>query len=149
MSHIGTIQLEPSTILNVPLQSYASDFTFVVNGKENKTSRIIADLLSPAICRIHSNDPTFNRFVINTQHQGDFSHIIELITFHQINISSNEVGFVSEVIEILRNSSIKYEETIKTTEISLENVLSLVSLHEQYDLFNSNRFSTEIDFIAS
>ena len=56
MSNINKIQLKPSSILNVHLQKYPKDFTFIVNGKEFQTSRIISDLLSPKICKNHFND---------------------------------------------------------------------------------------------
>ena len=72
-SFINRLQLKTSSILNVPLQSYFDDFSFIVNGKEYKTSRLISDLLSPKICEIHANDPTFDIFTIKTQQKGDFS----------------------------------------------------------------------------
>ena len=65
-------QLEIKSILNVPLQIYEDDFTFFVNGEEIKTSRIIADLLSPKICLYHRTDPTMDKIIINTEHTGQF-----------------------------------------------------------------------------
>lgn len=49
------IQLKTTSILNVSLQSYEKDFSFLVNGEEFKTSRIISDLLSPKICQLHKD----------------------------------------------------------------------------------------------
>lgn len=78
----NTIQLKLSSIENIPFQIYDQDFSFFVNGKEYQTPRIISDLLSPKICKIHSIDPTFNEYIINTHNSGDFSHIIQLINFN-------------------------------------------------------------------
>ena len=64
------IHLHPSTILNVPLHKYHKDFSFIINGVEFKTSYIIADMLSPVICRIHSTDPSFDKYIIMTNYVG-------------------------------------------------------------------------------
>ena len=93
MSYINKIQLKTSSILSVPLQNFTEEFTFVVNGKEFKMNRLISDLLSPKICKIHMNDPTFNKFSINTQHSGDFSRFLQLINFNEIKIQDDEVDF--------------------------------------------------------
>ena len=66
MSQGNQIQLKPLSILQVPLYSYQKDFTFIVNGEEFKTSRIFSDLISSKISQMHSNDPTFDTFYINT-----------------------------------------------------------------------------------
>ncbi|KAK8888373.1 hypothetical protein M9Y10_039443 [Tritrichomonas musculus] len=149
MSHIDTISLQPCTIVNVPIQTYDKDFTFIVNGEEIKTSRIISDLLSPIICRIHSNDPTVDVFIINTQQKGDFSRILDLVNFQDINLPSNEVEFISEVIEILGNENIKYQRANETSELTIDNVLNRIALHEHFSLFYSSLLITEIEFIAS
>ena len=93
MSIINSLQLKPTCILNVPLQSYGDDFFMIVNGKEFKMNRLISDLLSPKICKIHMNDPTFNRFSIKAQHSGDFSRFLQLINFNEIKIQDDEVDF--------------------------------------------------------
>ncbi|KAK8843044.1 hypothetical protein M9Y10_025232 [Tritrichomonas musculus] len=96
---MSIIKVNTSFILTVPFQSYGNDFTFIVNGQEFKTSRLISDLLSPIICDIHSNDPTFDTYTINTSYPGDFSQILKLFNFQEYSISENEVPFVLEVIE--------------------------------------------------
>lgn len=81
MSQINKVLLKPSSISAVPLQTYDKDFSFVVNGKEFKTSRLLSDLLSPIICKIQLNDPTIDTFIINTNQNGDFSHFLQLTNF--------------------------------------------------------------------
>lgn len=149
MSQIGTMQLQPSSVFNIPFDTYEKDFTFVVNGEKIKTSRLISDLLSPVICRMHLNDPTVDTFTIDTQKTGNFSLILDLVKFQEIRISTNEIEFISEVIEILGNEHIKCSEKPESSEPTIENVFSQINFHERYKLFYSNRFQTEIEFIAS
>lgn len=55
------IQLQIKAMSEIPIQN---DFTFIVNNQEFKTNKIIADLLSPKICKNHMVDPTFDTFAI-------------------------------------------------------------------------------------
>ena len=100
------IQLNTECILNVPLQNYGDDFTFIVNKKEFKTKSLISDLLSTKICKIHSADPTFNQFEITTKNQGDFSHILNLTRFGSVPLPEKEIPFIAEVSEALGLNSI-------------------------------------------
>lgn len=142
------IKLNPSSIMNVPLKSYADDFVFVVNGEEFKTSRLISDLLSPKICRMHSNDPTISSFVINTTNCGNFSHILDLLEFKEIKIQDNEFPFILEIIEILDNESIEYLMKDNLKEPTVDNVFSLIKQHEKFSKFYSKCLLTEINFVS-
>ena len=148
MSDTRKIQLRTSCIKNVPLQTYCDDFTMIVNGEEFKMSRLMSDLLSPNICKIHINDPTFNQITINTQHKGDFQQFLRLINFDEINIADNEIEFIIEIIEKLGTNSIKITETSKPTEITLENVFSLLKTHEQFPHFFNKKHFDEIEFVS-
>lgn len=103
MSQQKKVYLDTASILTVPFQTYEPNFSFIVNGKEFKTSRLILDILSPVICKLHSNGPTLGTFTINTQNNGDFTHILNLINFQSITFSEDEVPFFSEVVEKLGN----------------------------------------------
>lgn len=149
MSDTSKIQLRTSCIKNVPLQTYCDDFTMIVNGEEFKMSRLMSDLLSPNICKIHINDPTFNQITINTQHKGDFQQFLRLINFDEINIADNEIEFIIEIIEKLGTNSIEITETSKPTEITLENVFSLLKTHEQFPHFFSRQLFDEIEFVSA
>ena len=81
MSQINSIKLQTSCILNVPFEVYGNNFSFIVNDKEYKTNKIVADLISPYISKIHSTDPTFDKFHIKTKQQGDFSNVLQFINF--------------------------------------------------------------------
>lgn len=148
MIETNKLHLKPSSILNVPIQSYSNDFTFIVNGDEFKTSRLVSDLLSTTISRIHSTDPTFDRYVIDTQQKGDFSRFLQLLNFEEKAISENEIGFISEVIKILGNDSFDIIECNQSNEVTVDNVFRLIKNHQQYEKFYSKSFQDEMDFIS-
>lgn len=148
MSETSQIQLNISSILKVPLEKYGNDFVFIVNGEEFKTSRLISDIISPAILRNHLIDPTFDRFTINTNHRGNFSNILNLVNFKDNEIPKKEIEFVAEVIEILENDNIKVD-FHNPTELTLDNVLDQILFDQQFPKIYSKRLLEEIDIISS
>lgn len=149
MSLQTQIQLQTARILNVPLQTYGKDFSFIVNGEEFKTSRIISDLISPKICSFHKVDPTIISFIVNTQSKGQFSRILGLSTFSIQSIPEEELEFFSEVIEILGNDSIEIKNAEKNIQITEENVFSLLQHHEKLGILFSSEIVSEVEFISS
>lgn len=143
------MQLKTTSILNVPLKTYLNDFTFIVNHVEYKTSRLVSDLLSPKICQIHSNDPTYDTITINTPHKGDFSNIIKLVNFEEVKLPEKDIPFISEVIEILGNNSIDIIELVQPTKITADNVFELIRRHEKFEKFYSKLLAEEIEFVSS
>ena len=120
-----------------------------INGVKFKTSRIISDILSPTICKIHLTDPTFNTFSIKTQTKGDFSQILDLLNFKPKNISFDDLPFIIEIIEILSNESFNINDLSDPTNITFDNVFELLSQHEKYKFFFKSKIDKEIDFISS
>lgn len=82
----------------IPFDKYEKDFSFNINGKRYRTSRIIADLLSPTIRNYHFQDPTINEFYVNTtnndaeenskesQEEDYFNEFLNLYKFEQNHI---------------------------------------------------------------
>lgn len=86
-----------SNVKKIPFDKYEHDFTFNINGKLYKTSRVIADLLSPTIRNYHFHDPTINEFIINSANKKNeqnsednkedyFNDFLKLNKFEQIHI---------------------------------------------------------------
>lgn len=142
------IKLHTNSIMEVPLIQYDNNFTFIVNGKEFKTSRIIADLLSPLICQMHSFDPTIDTFTISTYYKGNFSYILGLINFDKNVIPDSEIPFISEVINFLDNKSIEIHQKANIT-ITNDNVFELIKMHEKYSVFYTESYQKEIEYISS
>ena len=94
------IQLQITSILSVPIDSYSKDFMFIVNGEEFQTTKIISDLLSPKISQIHKIDPTFDTYTILTRNRGNFSSFLRLINFSEETIPNNDLPFLLEILDI-------------------------------------------------
>lgn len=148
MSEKSYLQLNQSSILNVPFQMY-DEFTFIVNDKKFKTTRLIADLLSPKICQNHINEPTLNEFIINTKSQGDFSLFLHLIDFKRNEIPENEVVFISEIAEQLCNDNIYLNNPKASYEINEDNIFTLLKHHNSFPHFYSKTIEEELEFISS
>ena len=96
-------KLNTTSVFAIPFYSFDKDFCFIVNGEEFKTSRMIANFLSPKIGQMQLNDPTISHFYINTQNKGNFQHFLNLINFQKNEFPINEIPFIEEVTEILEN----------------------------------------------
>ena len=130
-----TIQLKIASILDVPINSYEEDFTFVINGQEFRTSRLFSEILSSKICRIHLVDPTIDKYTINTNHQGQFQRIFDLINFQQNNIPDQEILFFIDVIEQIGNDSIHFISNVESSEIANDNIFKTFKIHFQKKFF--------------
>lgn len=135
MSDNYQMQLKPTSIINVPLQSYPNDFTFIVNGELIKTNRIISDLLSPKISQIHYVDSTCDSFTINTTNKGDFSQILNLVNFEMHEIPSSELPFITEVLKFLGNDLIDILYTGESEEMTISNILNLLRIDSNPSIF--------------
>lgn len=124
-------------------------FTFIVNGKEFHTNRLIADILSPKISQIHHVDPTISTFIINSKHKGNFSKILNLINFQRNQISKEELPFLSEIIQLLDLNSIEVNFKDVDEKITLTNVFSKINDHENNSIFFRTNLQQEIDFLSS
>ena len=89
--------LSTYNLKDFPFHKYEKNFTFIVNGKEYKTNRFIADLLSPIIRNSHFNDETLDTFTFYTKNnlsksddKNDyFRDFLNLCQFETVNIDSN------------------------------------------------------------
>lgn len=142
------IKLQTKSILNAPFQQYNKDFTFIINGERIKTSKFVADILSPKIAQMHLTDPTFDKFIIKTQYSGHPSYLLKLMNFNYNDIPISEAPFLSEVIDILGNNSIKIHEDNKKESITINNVFDLIQRHDHFKIYYANDLKDEIDFIS-
>ena len=126
MSNLAKIQLQTSAILDVPIHNYEKTFTFIVNGEEIHTPKIISDLLSPKISENHISDPTTETFTINTRNKGHFSTILSLLTFQEKTIPADELPFVSEVLEVLQNIHFNAIFPKRREEIKFDNIIEII-----------------------
>lgn len=141
-----SIKLQTTSILHVPLNNYEKDFTFIVNGKEFQTTKVIADLLSPKISNSHLLDPTISHIIINTRSQGNFQRFLNLQKFELENISSDELLFFGEIIEQLGTENVDIN--IAKVDITIDNVLNCLLHDFPFRHLYSQQIEEEIEFIS-
>lgn len=139
------VQLQTTSVLDIPLQVYDQDFIFIVNDKEYTTSRVVSDLLSPYISQMHQTDPTISTFSISTKDKGDINRILDLVTFTTQLIPTNEILFFSEVIEKLGSRP----QLIQSDSLSNDNVIELLHHHEHFPHLYGNQIEREIEYLSS
>ena len=94
------ITLSTDSIKEIPFDRYEKNFTFIVNGKEYKTNRFVADILSPKICHLHFTDETIDTFTITTKNEStniDFSSFLSLINFHPKTLTKEELDYFQNI----------------------------------------------------
>lgn len=133
--------LSPENLKNIPFDKYEQDFTFIVNGKEYKTSRIVADILSPKIRNAHLTDSTINNFYINTNDQkndnDNFSNFLKLVNYSTNSIETNLINEYSEYFYRLGNNHEYVRlQLINLNPITKENSISNIFKEEEKNEFS-------------
>lgn len=129
--------------------SYENDFVFIVNNEQFKTSRIVADILSPKINKMHLTQPNIKEFIINTKIHGNFSYFLQLINFNFNDIPKSQISFINEVAIILDNQFIEIKNEEDQIEITIDNVIDRIKFHEQNPHIYSRQIKKEVDYLAS
>lgn len=146
---LNMMKLKTDSVLQVPFQNYEKDFTFIVNSKRFNTSSFVADILSPTISKIHFNDPTIKEFSINTDIQGDFNHILNLLNFDSQEISEEEIPFIIEMIEILGIEKVDLNIKSDNEELTVDNIFQHIKKHQQHPRIYSSQLEKDVDFFTS
>lgn len=124
--------LDTENLKNIPLHKYTSDFTFLVNGKEYKTNRFIADLLSPIIREYHFADETINEFSFKINNENDqfddyFQDFLQLSSFTKSKIDSKRQNYYSKYFLKLGNIEEYFRILPEYSEgITIENAIDLL-----------------------
>lgn len=144
---MSSLKLQTDSILQVPFGNYEKDFTFVVNGKDYTTNKIVADLLSTKISKLHLVDPTMSQIIINTRVNGDFQSFLDLINFKSQTISEQDLPFISEIFEALQPEKIKIN--LSAAKTTIDNIFEQLSQHENKKYLYMNTLQDDIDFLSS
>ena len=141
------IKLLTNSISHVPLDIYEKDFVFIVNEQPFETRRIVSDLISPTVSKLHQNDPTVSEFRITTSTKGDFQTILDLVSFETKEIiKEEEIDFIAEVFEQLgiENASVKTNKL----HLTMDNVIELIAKHERFSHFYASNLTREIEYLS-
>lgn len=147
-------------VLNdIPFQKYANDFTFIVNGKRHPTPRIIADLLSPKVRKLHFSDESANEFYIDTENgkvtADYFEDFLKLCTNDQINLDLQHQELYSQYFYKLGNANeyLRIQTNISnsiSTENAIDKLLTIERITSNISEENDrSSFKNIISFIAS
>lgn len=153
--------LSPKNMKNISFHKYTQDFTFIVNGKRYETTRIVADILSPYVRKLHFIDDSINEFSIKIkeidQNCDYFLDFLNLCTFEIQNLDSQRqeifskyfynLGNIEEYIRIHPDHSAAL--TIDNVIDRLQSILNLsdkITNESELQAFNLNEV---ISFISS
>lgn len=142
--------LSMKNIKGIPFQKYNKDFTFIVNGKRYITPRIVADILSPKVRKLHFTDSSMDEFYFETSNKNStdksdeeyFEDFLKLYNFDQIQLDENHRRLYSSYFYKLGNINEYFRlnpDFLKP--ISTDNAIS--RLHSILEA--SNEISEEID----
>lgn len=105
--------LSSSNVKKIIFEQYEQDFTFIVNGKHYKTSRFLADFLSPIVNRYHYEDSSIDFMIININEQTEqaeqeegedyFSSFLKLSNFETTEIDEKRLSHYLEYFLKLGN----------------------------------------------
>ena len=146
MNIVSNVTLKISSILDVPFDNYPKDFTFIVNNETFQTNKLIADLLSKKISRLHISDPMIDQYEIRTHETGNFQTILDLIKNDHYEIQRNELPFFAEIFETLE---LNLNSTNIEGKLTVDDVLDRIKVHEHSRLLFSDVLNTEIEFAAT
>ena len=143
--------LSPKNLINIPFNKYQQDFTLIVNGEKYKTTRIVADLLSPLIREIHLVDSTIDEFSINVRNNNNTDYLTEflnLVCFTPKLLDSDRINQFSDYFYELGNISEYIRLQVLTLkQITTENVLDQFSKIIKISEENGQRSKTIENFM--
>ena len=151
--------LSNKNMKNLNLDLYEKDFTFIINGKEIKTAKFIADILSPLISKMHRSDPTFDHYQINIENKKynnsfDFNKILNLVlnigTNDDLNddeFSQDDLDIIEEILLQLHNEDFYPINSVKET-INDSNVFERITYKTKNRKHNMTIIRDEIDYIS-
>ena len=100
--------LSIKNLKDIPFNKYPKDFTFIVDGKRYQTPRIVADILSPKIRKLHCVDEFINEFYINTKDPS-----IKLL-LHDGKIQDDSDDYFESFLNLCQFENKEYEENIRS-----------------------------------
>lgn len=139
----------------IPYNKYKKDFTFIVNKNRYPIPRIIADILSPKVKRLHFIDESINEFAFTTEgkfKEGHFSDFLKLAYLLPQKIDAELKIEYSMYFKKLGN----IDEYLRLNQLSIESAIpNLRFIIDQYknrfnELFvTDDQFRSIISFISS
>ncbi|KAK8839940.1 hypothetical protein M9Y10_031655 [Tritrichomonas musculus] len=119
--------LSLKSLEDIPFDKYENDFTIIVNNKKYQISRIVADLISPHIRKLHYVDESINEFSFTTKNDTKhdyFQDFLNLVSFEETKIDPDHQTHYSEYFYQLGNLNEYFRlQTKFFSEINSENAV--------------------------
>lgn len=138
--------LDISNLITIPFDKYEKSFTFIMNGKRYQTSRIVADILSPTVRRMHFMDEPSQEFSFiikeSKSEEEYFISFLNLASFSNIKIDYEQqkhfmeyfyaLGNIDEYIRILTKYTSHF--TIDNSINSLMHIIEISEKHREIEI---------------
>lgn len=146
------VDFPSSGFSNLNWSTVPNDFTFAIGTKIYSCPRILADILSPKISKMHLIDPTVDSFTINIDDPSEnFQFFIDLISIGKSDITPNKISFVLDVCNILDNTEL-FSRILSQS--AVESIITMHNIEEKlsyidYLAEDSDEFDKIIEFASS
>ena len=146
------MKLSSQGLRNIRLDLHEMDFEFLVGKKSYKCNSLLAEYLSPKICRLRSSDVSVSQYRLSTPDpSSNFDRLLSLAFGAQFNLSFEDFPFFLSASQELENRellSLLVSSRVDGTELTTSNAVSLLQ-QRQLMCFEKDCDSREISFIAS
>lgn len=146
------VDFPSSGFSNLNWSTVPNDFTFVVGRKIYSCPRILADILSPKLSKMHLIDPTVDSFTISINDPSEnFQFFIDLISIGKSDITPKKISFVLDVCNILDNTELFsriLNQSCDECAITMQNIEEKLS-YIDYLAEDSDEFEKIIEFASS
>jgi hypothetical protein len=129
MSDSISLSLSAHGLSELPPNIYENDFTFIVDGRRYECPSIIADFLSPLLCRLRQSDSSIHEYELNIKDPNDyFYNFISLGRGETISFSRTSRAFYFQICESLENKEL-LRAFLDKEELTVGTILNRIRTH--------------------
>jgi hypothetical protein len=136
--------LSTKGLTKIPKCEERDDFTFIVGNHRYFCPKIIADFLSPRLCKLHAVDCSICEFSIETRDaESVFGSFIDFGFGHSVEISDSELGKFISLCRELWNQ--EFYDALVGSDLTQSNAIERLEFHEGIE----GNSEIAVGFIAS
>ncbi|OHT03894.1 hypothetical protein TRFO_28734 [Tritrichomonas foetus] len=143
-----TFTLSTAGLSNIDFDIYEKDFTFYIGEEQFECNKLLADFISPNICKLRINDPTIDCYYINNIgniNANLFNLILSLAMGYTIEIAKEDRRSITTLFSELGNTEFLTFLCSSLDDIDEDNVIDTIKLKSDLGL----SINKEISYIAS
>lgn len=136
-------------IFGINKEFLPENFKFTINGHDYWCNKIIADVLSPCVSKIHQLDPSTEQIVINIKETNkNFQLFNDLINTGCVTVDTESMPFFLKVAQQLENDQLVSKLINRDESTKLSNIFSRLAI-SSCRAIPDNEINEVIDFAAS